>query len=626
MTDSALKVVPPDYDSLLGYESALMGHCNQLAVYATPDEDTFNALDLSGVPAIFPRDGVWLKSHAELVQGWEIVFAFNTPRQRIAAASVFDGYAHQLLILTDEKTGHSDLESYLIANDNNADGLNDLAMRASPYDFREEQAKRAAIIPLESQLSPQAPYPIDALGPIMGPITQAIISNVQVSKPLAAQSVLAVASLTAQQYADVQPPYFGAKSIPCAAYFLTVAESGERKSAANNAALAPMVKWETHLSERYEHQIENYRRSKGAYDKMVTRAEGKAKTIADARQMIDDIGEEPTRPLSPAIILNEPTIEGFLKSAEHSHASRAIITDEAGAILGGHSMTPEKKQYTITTLSKLWDASSITMVRVGRETPTIRHKRLTMHLMGQSVIINPLLADPLAQGQGFLARFLTVSAPPRAGFRELKTRAAPSDYQALNAWTNHIYGLLSERPVYFQSGTDNELKPETLELDDEAFKAWATFADEIEKAQRPEGRYAEMKPFASKAAEHVLRIAGIFTVIENPRGTRNINGATLARAVELIQYYTDEHLRLIEQTSADPRLVGAARLIEWIKANRGAYFCTTDLRQSAPRGTRRSKGDLERHLETLCEHNHIQEVDPRVIDGTFRKKCFEVLA
>ena len=122
--------------------------------------------------------------------------------------------------------------------------------------------------------------------------------------------------------------------------------------------------------------------------------------LHEMRKLIDDIGEEPEPPLVPTIILNEPTTEGFLKSAATSHAGRAIITDEAGAFLGGHSMTSEKKQHTLTTLSKLWDGSAVVMSRVGRDTPPVRDKRLTMHLMGQSVIINPLLSDPLAQGQG----------------------------------------------------------------------------------------------------------------------------------------------------------------------------------------------------------------------------------
>jgi len=630
MNDTALKIVPPDYDTLLGYENAQKATQDGNPVLIAETEEVFNALDGSyGLPAIFPRGGEWLASHGQLVIGMELVFVFSTPERRIKAAKVFEDNASRIIILDEQYTGHETLEDYIAEHGVNGAGdkLYDLTFtRGRDYEYREEEATRAAIIPLEGQQITQEAYPIEALGPIMGEITKAIVSNVQVSVPLAAQSVLGVAALTSQQFADVQPPYFNAKTIPCSAYLLTEAGSGERKSAANNAALAPLFKWQRHLGETYEYLMEEYRQTKSAYDKMVTKAENKAKSIQDAKQAIAAIGDAPKQPLSPSLILNEPTIEGFLKSASTSHAGRAIITDEAGAFLGGHSMTSEKKQYTVTTLSKLWDAADIVMARVGRDTPPIRNKRLTMHLMGQSVIINPLLADPLAQGQGFLARFLTVSAPPRAGFRELKTRATPADYHALNAWTEHIYKILASRTVTMREGTQNELKPLILTLDDDAFTVWRDYAEDVEKAQRPEGKYEDIKPFASKAAEHALRMAGIFTVIEKEEGQSLIDADIMRRAVELIRFYADEHLRLVKQCSADPRLTGAAQLIEWIKGNRSRYVYKNDLRQNAPRSTRRGKGDLEQNLDTLCDHKHIKAIDPKTIDGAMRQNCYEVLA
>lgn len=625
MSNALLQAQPSDHSALLGYENALRGHAKDMPVFAPPDLDTFNALDVSGIPTVYPENGIWTTEHANLVAGMEIVFVFTSSPQRIAAAGVLDGYARELLYLSDDVTGHDNLVSYLVANGQDIDGLNDLAFKAERYDYRLEVDQRAAIIPLEGQRRPQGAYPVSALGPILGPITKAIVSNVQVSTPLAAQSVLAVAALTAQQYADVQPPYFGAKPIPCSAYFLTEAGSGERKTAANSAALAPIAKWERFLGESYEQDLMTYRRSINVYDKLVSKAEAKAKDVAEARQMIAEIGEEPQKPLSPSIVLNEPTIEGLLKSAETSHGGRAVITDEAGAILGGHSLTSEKKQYTFTTLSKAWDASDIVMSRVGRDTPPVRNKRLSMHLMGQSVVINPLLSDPLAQGQGFLARFLTVSAPPRAGFREMKTRATPSDYHALNDWTDHIYGILSRRPVPLRDGTANELKPDMLRLTDDAFDVWRSFAEEVEKAQRPDGAFCGIKPFASKAAEHVLRIAGIFTVIEKPSGCSEIDAETALRAVDLISFYTHEHLRLVEMCGSDPKLTGAAQLIDWIKANRGRYVYKNDIRQHAPRAVRKGNA-LDGCLMTLCEHNHIRPIDPRNIDNSIRQNCYEVLA
>ena len=236
MSSAALQIAPPDYESLLGYETAITARNQNGAIFIAPDIDTFNAMESQGLPALFPRDGKWLMGHAALVEGMDLIFVFSTLAYRVEVGRIVAGYARGLFILSDESIGHNDTISFLQANDLCLDGLLGHAAHAAHYEYEQEAAIFNTITPLKSARKPQAEYPLEALGPIMGPIAKSIVSNIQVSTPLAAQSVLAVASLTAQQYADVQPPYYGAKLIPCMNYFLTIAGSGERKSAANNAA------------------------------------------------------------------------------------------------------------------------------------------------------------------------------------------------------------------------------------------------------------------------------------------------------------------------------------------------------------------------------------------------------
>ncbi|MBF0819946.1 DUF3987 domain-containing protein, partial [Streptococcus acidominimus] len=62
-------------------------------------------------------------------------------------------------------------------------------------------------LPLFPPLPPAAPYPLDALGPILGEAASAIARKVQAPAAIAAQSVLAAASLAVQAHADVRMPY-----------------------------------------------------------------------------------------------------------------------------------------------------------------------------------------------------------------------------------------------------------------------------------------------------------------------------------------------------------------------------------------------------------------------------------
>jgi hypothetical protein len=65
---------------------------------------------------------------------------------------------------------------------------------------------------------------------------RAIAENVQVPLAMAANSVLATASLAAQAHADVFMPRVGPR--PLSLFVLTVAGSGDRKTSADSVALA----------------------------------------------------------------------------------------------------------------------------------------------------------------------------------------------------------------------------------------------------------------------------------------------------------------------------------------------------------------------------------------------------
>ena len=118
-----------------------------------------------------------------------------------------------------------------------------------------ELAAHEGPLPLFPPLGEPAPYPLHALGPVLSPAAAAISHKVQVPTAMAAQSVLAAASLVAQAYADVMLPF--AQKRPISLYFVTVAASGDRKTTADGEALWPIKKREKALREAYKkaHQI-----------------------------------------------------------------------------------------------------------------------------------------------------------------------------------------------------------------------------------------------------------------------------------------------------------------------------------------------------------------------------------
>src|ERR1700734_3770851 len=103
--------------------------------------------------------------------------------------------------------------------------------------------------PLMRELAPANPFPADALGPILGPTAHAIHDRVQAPLAICGNSVLAAATLAVQGLADVVLPTGQTK--PVSNFFLTIANTGERKSAVDYEALRPIRRREYALQEAY---------------------------------------------------------------------------------------------------------------------------------------------------------------------------------------------------------------------------------------------------------------------------------------------------------------------------------------------------------------------------------------
>src|SRR6202007_385888 len=116
---------------------------------------------------------------------------------------------------------------------------------------------KAGPLPLFPPLQDAEPFPLDVLGPILSRAVKAIANSVQVPDAMAAQSVLAAASLAACAHADVAMPY--GQSRPLSLFLITVAASGDRKSTADNEALWPIRKRKKMLRKEYDEAMKQWR-------------------------------------------------------------------------------------------------------------------------------------------------------------------------------------------------------------------------------------------------------------------------------------------------------------------------------------------------------------------------------
>ncbi len=460
-------------------------------------------------------------------------------------------------------------------------------------------------LPLLPEQEKSAPYPLEALGDLIGDAAQAIVDAVQVPAALAAQSVLSAAAMAAQAHGNVQR---AGQQIPLSLFALTVAESGDRKSAADRLALQAHQQYQRELLEQYKADAKEYRDQRDAYHKARTNILDKAK--GDPESVADALGNllEPESPPLPFILSEEPTLEGLQKSLLHGQPSQGLFSDEGGQFFGGHATKPENALKSVAGLSKLWDGAPISRTRASEGESSARYGcRLSAHLMIQPIIATEVLNNPIMQGQGFHARFLTAWPESLAGTRFYRDTDPTRDPRLGRYW-QRMARLLAQEPSKDERG---ELTPPMLVLEPAALTAWIIEHDAIERQLGHGGDMQEIKPTAAKGAENLLRIAGVFAVVE---GLQSIPPELIARAAVLVHWYLAEAQRLTNPSKIDPQLLHAQRLLDWLLTNQRHSFDARTLQREGPPFIRKSAKQRDSILGVLVEYRWLSSADGKTFN------------
>ena len=334
--------------------------------------------------------------------------------------------------------------------------------------------------PLFREIPAGEPFPVKALGPLLGGAAEAIHDKIQAPMALCGQSLLGAATLAAQSRRNVQLPY--GQSRPLSEYFIAVAETGERKSAADSLATEPVRRREAELEHKWRERIAEHRADLGAWEAQWRKISSENKLTREERaEKLKGLGDKPKPPPYPMLVCPEPTYEGLFRLLMEGPRAVGIFSNESGQLIGGHAMNEDNRLKTAAGLSKGWDGEPWKRVRGGDGLLLLPNRRVTLNLMAQPLVAARLLADPLLKDQGLLARTLVTMPAPASGTRFWREPDERSD-AALEAYTRHLLEVLRlpELP-------DNEELP-ALVLEPKAREMWIAFSDsnrEADRAGRP---------------------------------------------------------------------------------------------------------------------------------------------
>jgi len=300
-----------------------------------------------------------------------------------------------------------------------------------------------------SSSAPPAPFPIAACGSAHEAAITAVAARTQAPPELIAHHLLTLAATAAQRLISVRLPTGPVRPVSC--WFLTLAGSGEGRSATESMCVGPIRQWH------------------------------------------DEVMKTPGR----APLLLSPQRAG-------AHDRYARFARCGGAFAGAVAdllTTSAARNAEARSFCALWDGGIRAHSAVGTPTPP----RLSVHLVLGAGEGRALLHSSDAANAGLLGRFLAVQPASRIGAREF-TESDGAPPPALRALHAALIGLY-ERDITCDS--------RIIALNAPARAAWLAFARESEAAMTAEGPFAPIRPLAGRLAEHALRLAAVIAFIEN---------------------------------------------------------------------------------------------------------------
>lgn len=475
--------------------------------------------------------------------------------------------------------------------------------------------------PLHREVAPPRPFPMQALGPLRQ-AAEAIQARTQVPPALAAQSVLAAATLAAQAHADVQLPHGAVR--PLVGLFLTIAGSGERKTSADNIALAEAYKVEEEWRAAYADELYAYRRDLAAYKEAVEEAKKGAKKNGRAaiREALASVGQEPREPPQPMMLVSDPTPEGLVIHLAHSRPWAGLFTSEGGLFVGGHAMNDDNRMRTAGLLNTLWDGAAIRRQRVLTGVAFLPGRRVSAHLMMQSAVAAKLMGDAMLDDMGLLARCLTVEPESTIGTRMFRDAPETTIYH-LGDYHHRIGKLLRTLPRT-RNDDDRILDPRFIELSDEARELWIGFHDEVERDLADGGALRPIRGFGAKLAEHAGRLAAVLTIYSDPDAAA-VGPENMVSGITLAKHYAAEALRLQGAAVVAPDLLLAARLLKWWQARPDPRLHLAQVYQRGLNALDNAE-KARRIVKVLTEHGYAAQLKQgTVVDGAPRREAWTLL-
>ena len=386
------------------------------------------------------------------------------------------------------------------------------------------------------------------LGLVVNEVTYATQAPIQLVTSVA----LAAAAIAVQSTCTVarKPGLEG----PVSLFLLTICESGERKSAVQAQFFKPFADqqrcWHEEAAQKASEQLierQIWKEKSSALRAELRRAARQGNPTDEIEKRLRGFLEaEPKAGNTRKLIYEDTTPEALLAGLHTCGNSAALVHDEFGHFVDG-SMSKK-----LPLLNSIWSGSEPAVDRKTVDSFVTRDPRLTCLFQAQPAVFQRFMdkQGQQARGNGFLARTLMSSPPSTQGGRFDDGVATPCEHLA---WFHDRCRTLLNRSWN-----------RVLRFTPDAQRLWHNVANEYEATMQPGWLNSDIRDFASKAAEHIARIAAVLHGFMNDESDE-ISVDFLQAAIDLVEIHRQQFktLMLNQNQASDPQK-DAGSLYNWI--------------------------------------------------------------
>lgn len=424
--------------------------------------------------------------------------------------------------------------------------------------------------------------------------------NIKAPRALVFSSALTAIATASQGLIDVCKP--NGQIVPASLMLMTVANSGERKSTAENVFLREVRRFQEERDSIYQKELSDWRARwlfwevrRKAILKEVLRLDSE-EGDKEYRQFMEHGASEPIKPRRFKLLYEDATSEALFLGLHQNIPTAGLISSEGGGVLTGKAFNDLSKQ------NALWSGDAVTVDRVSSESYEVR-ARLTVSLMVQENSFLSYMAKhgERSRGSGLWARFLVCNPRSTQGTRWIAEGDSP--WHCCEKFSERIREVLQESVGLLTEPT----RPRSVVgFSQEAAQRWISIFNAIESGIGPGGRFVGMGDHASKLADNIARVAALFHFFEKRDG--DIDLETLEAAADVCFWYSGEFLRLF--ASPPQEELDAQELNAWLQVKRelGERFVPKNSALQKGPARLRKVAQLDQAIEVLLGWGSIRLV------------------